>query len=810
MKLNVLLLILMANIPRNATSQNVLNIEHNITHSTTNYSDSIIDQRLMQGQLSAFIDQYEDDAHVHLSTNTGYDLPNPYLISILGSAPAWTRYTYNNIPIDNPLRSGDSRYHFNVHQTELLISNTSNVISLLPKYDGNNLLQTNFSFGSIGNRVGFADWFINNISGHESARQREIFDISLRPKINWQSQLDFHHNNTKYPSRIQLSAGSRKHIDQNFLGKNIGFDENFLTAYAHFVLKKELAADKNESGILLGTKYRSHDMAEFNYALEETRAAYEWHTTYYSNQISTNKKRNFSLHFDFQNFNKNTLNITRNIIDQDGEGLEPYYVDGSQYAITSNYSFSNKIHSNHNLYFKTNMSNSLLAFRPQNSIFRTNLYRQNKAANYLPLNTIEWAANSFNAGLLDNDVSLSYKFYKPDFNLDLEGGIQAMGMILSEKSILEFHPMIDVGVAYCPETGWGIGLKAGFRANRFDINQIQYLSNDHLNGNLYFWSDLNNDRSFTTNEKGMPYANTGGLFREKDNSLGVSKTIYLEMPVTYKNKSGFQLTILPQYRQFRNTWLTEYKGGPENYGNHVPIGDLSLFYLNPSDTKFNVISYPNNRIKGNDNFIFNQPFYAGVTLKSEKSTDNFFISASFTANMVVGASSLGNGPIHNNINVLSESTADPNLLSNNTGRLDADRSFISRWLVGYKLSKKNHITLQIKYKDGQSFANYAHFIRTTPLGNQVAFIQREVRGDNPLTGVRGRREDFILNVDIKLQQTFDFSPGRLRVEIHGYNLLDFGNETLEYTFGNENGFDRAPLELQIPRSIMFQLSYLWH
>jgi hypothetical protein len=177
--------------------------------------------------------------------------------------------------------------------------------------------------------------------------------------------------------------------------------------------------------------------------------------------------------------------------------------------------------------------------------------------------------------------------------------------------------------------------------------------------------------------------------------------------------------------------------------------------------------------------------------------------------MMVGASSFGNGVLHNQVNILSESTADPNLINNQVGRLDGERSFISRWLLRKKWKKNRFLTLQIKYKDGQSFANYDHFLFQEEIGNSVAFVQREVKGDNPLNGDRGRREDFLLNVDCRYRHIFSFNDGILSFEIHGYNLLDFGNETLEYTFGNINGYDRAPLELQVPRTFMISIAYEW-
>lgn len=812
MKVRLLFLLLTIGfLPGIGLAQDSLEIESLPRFSEFRLPDSVMTLVAMDDPLSMTIDNYFDDVHMHLTSVAEYDAPNPYLFSILGGSPSWTHFRYHDVLIDNPLRPGDARYHFETHQNDLVVDRNKNLITLNPSTRDKNLLKTNLSVGGLGGRVGFADWFINNISGHESARQRAIFNIDQRPQIQWLCGFTFHHNEGKIPVRLQMNSGSRQHLDQNFAGENSSFNEDFFSATGHFVLKKPDKIRKEEYGILLGVKFRSHDLAEFHYSASESRKSREHHLTIYRKGIN----QNLALHIDHQRLDKYSINLLRNIIDQDGEGLEPYYQDGSQYAGSVSYDLDKKLSKKYNLNLLVNLNNSIISFNPENKFFTTNIYRQSTAVDYLSLHTITWESMPFSTGIMNNSMVLTHHVVKNKFEWSGEFGYYLSGIILRNKSIVDSHPHLNFSSRFKIRSKWAIGLNTGYFANPFTVDQAKYLSPDYMTGSAFHWIDANENMTLEPGEKGSPAFNTGGTYREKGQSIGLSSTLFIEIPLKYNNHSGFQLTLTPQYRQFRNTWHTQFQGNMDNYGQFIPVNDQEVFFKNPDSqpTMYEVVPYPTDRIQSNNagenGFLLNQPFYAGITLQGQKQTDKLFISASFTANMVLGTSGFGNGPLHNHLNTLSESTADPNLVTNNTGRLDSDRSFISRWILGYKINEHNRFSFQLKYKDGQSFANYEQYVRSTSLGHQIAFTQREVRGDNPLNGNRGRREDFTLNIDVKFQHIFPLSSGKLVAVVKGFNLLDFGNETLEYTFGNVNGFDRAPLELQVPRSILLQLNYLW-
>ena len=182
--------------------------------------------------LSQFLlDNFIDDAHVHLESTADVDIANPYIHAFTGASYKWTRHSYDNINIDNPLLPGDASYHFSLSDSRLLIDEIRGRIELIPFEKGSRLSAMTTTFGGLGGRVGFTDWFINNISGHRSAGERQIFQIEQRPFTPWnlsyRYQNKFQKDTIPYPFKLEINTGSRQHVDQDYNGINTVYNENY-------------------------------------------------------------------------------------------------------------------------------------------------------------------------------------------------------------------------------------------------------------------------------------------------------------------------------------------------------------------------------------------------------------------------------------------------------------------------------------------------------------------------------------------------------------------------------------------------------
>ena len=171
---------------------------------------------------------------------------------------------------------------------------------------------------------------------------------------------------------------------------------------------------------------------------------------------------------------------------------------------------------------------------------------------------------------------------------------------------------------------------------------------------------------------------------------------------------------------------------------------------------------------------------------------------------MTGISSLGDGPLHNNIGGYSETTANPNNEFKILGRLDQDRAYIARMLFSYDVSDRLSFAVSGKFKDGQPFTNFDTKIYTDESGNnQITIWNKRTKGINPFDGDFGSRKDAFFNFDLRAKYQLDINKLKMEFQAVIYNFYDFGTELHEYTFDPTNIKSRYALELNIPRGLMF-------
>ena len=777
-------------------------------------SNYFTNQIFHQNSLTQLVDNYIDDAHVHFEGTAGYDKPNPYLMAFTGASFKWTKYYYDGLRINNPLIAGDASFQFPLENTDVQIDGVAGSLHVLPFQNVGESVQLKGLKGGLGDRVGFTDWFLNNISGHRSAGERQIFPIELRPLTSFHTELVYNkkprEGESGSPLHISLFTGSRVHLDQDYDGSNTAYDEQYFTMLAKGNLTKKSNILGDGLDYIFRYSERDNFGAEYQYQQEETSKLIQLSTAIYTKRKTDNSNQVAGIQINALRKAKRFASFSRNIIDQDGEGFYPYEQDGRQQAFGLFYSRETKV--NKKLSYHVESMNTLLLHSPSSEQTINAVYLQSTADDFRSLHAINWEATSFSSGLLENTLELDYQTNTEKQSFKITGGLHLYGMLVNESNLISFSPSIDVAWQRKLSNKWSLGLRGGLYPNRYDIDQIRLLSSDYLNGTACYWDDTNNDKRAQEVELGEVAFTSGGAYRSASDDLGLSHTYFLDLPLVYRASSAWQWTLLAQYRQYRNTWSIEYTEPASSLGEMETVGERELWFKDagPSDYEVQPLSSDRmNSASDSESVLFDQPYYGGVTFKVEHKSRKWFFSASMTANMIVGYAGLGNGPLHNNINAPSETTANPNTRINQIGRLDTDRSFISRIISNYRYSQAGSVGITLKYKDGQSFAYYEHHVKESNLGSQVAFYQPEVRGDNPLTGERGRREDFYTNFELHGQHRFQLGKGNLTVTATLHNLLDFANETSEYIYGNVEGFSRSPLELQVPRSASINLRYSW-
>ncbi|MBR6492794.1 MAG: hypothetical protein IKT13_02555, partial [Paludibacteraceae bacterium] len=191
----------------------------------------------------------------------------------------------------------------------------------------------------------------------------------------------------------------------------------------------------------------------------------------------------------------------------------------------------------------------------------------------------------------------------------------------------------------------------------------------------------------------------------------------------------------------------------------------------------------------------------------------WFVQVSWQSYLMSGISALGNGPLSNNIGVLSESTAHPetfqvlyekDLPYQANGRLNQDRAYIARIQVTYNACKYFSIGFNGKFKDGQPFTNYE--VRTQMVGTQpkATIMPYDARGINLANNAFGKREDAFFNFELRATGRWWVRDIPMSLEVQCYNLYDFGTGLTEYTFDRNTSVPaRTTMSMCIPRGLLF-------
>ena len=772
---------------------------------------SIIDPIILNHQVAAdfipdnglnyFVEHHADDVHVHLPVAGGWGDVLPYLHSFNGGSYKWTSHFFNEIKMNNVLMPGDAMYHINTDGLQISADAYASRINLISVQDSTDHLSITSHMGNIGGRVGWADWFINNISGHNSAQQRAVIEIEDRMHLPYQVTLKYRKPESQDNNSIQFQfiGGKRKNIDQDYLGRPNHYDEDyFQTSLIGSISKQYHYAAE--------WQYRSHAFSEFQFAESETSGRHIGNLSFYSTG-----SHNYGIHLNMLDLSFQDASFSRNVIDQDGEGLHPYHQDGTQLALTPFYTRGGSLWKNNKWKYNLEFYNSWIRHQPRTTERSNAIYYQSNGANYRPLHVMDWTAGAHSNWLLNNSATITYEDWEGTTRMKVSGGLHFIGMSYDQSALLHLIPSIDVGIEQDVSDRFMIGVRAGMIPRPFDIDQVRFMSGNHLNGSAYYWNDTNGNKEVEALERGNILYVTGGEHRIKGADLGPAQTYYIDVPLLWRASQHWLFKLIPQFRSHRNTWDVQFHPDLSLPVERTDLGNW--IYKGNQQVTYEVITYSKEWMRDTDgrlrSFLFNQPFYAGITLQFERASETFYVRGSATGHIIAGGATMGNGPLNNNINQPADAMADLNLRYAFLGRIDSDRSYLANFLLGYKYNEKSSISLQLRYRDGQSFGYYESHLHENVDGNQVSFSQPLPRGDDPFTRLMGRREDFLLNFNLYWRHSFSLSSGNLEIGMQVHNLFDFATEASEYTYGVNGEFLRAPLELQVPRTMSFSLQYGW-
>ncbi len=775
------------------------------TFGVDSVSSEFFREWYQSGDLRHYLDNYSDYVTYEAETTGEWGLPEQMVFSINGNSYRWNRLYLNGFRIDSRFQSGSTWYQLNMQEQSLFLNQHRGTIDFVTDSLRASKVWLSNNMGGLRGINPSTQWLINLFHQTASQRNQKGNDLSSRDYIKGAFQGEVTYGIPYQGKRLYQHAyanwGQRyiNTFDQR------GITGQYLAPYYKVQLDGELPLPKNSVIDRLNYyviyQQRSDLYSEFMFSEQEV-ATQKTHSAALYGTFRTDDRSTLTtgLSYGLNNVRHNSP-VFRNLVDQDGEGFEPWYADGKHNEI--NWAVNYRYQIRPWLHLHLDSYNSLMLFKPADYQLRSTTYMQdfNDHMAYA-YSTIEWTSSAFAGGLLENQLTLEAR-HRFNNIVELQGQLAATfdGIILREHSVVSPNYEMMVGLHLTPAKWFTMDVTLGNFRCRYSYEDMLYLSPDYLNGVV----------SYSPN--GVPldvYKTTGGAYHTPAKGLQQSSYALLDVPFRFNwdgPNTHHEFSLLTSFRLYYNQWTTQFAGSPNDYGYY----DEGIYYYDTRQANYQVVNMQNSDLFP-DHVLINNPFWLSNVAKYSLQSKHVFFSISWQSYWLTGVSALGNGPLQNNLNALSESTANPNILLNQEnpgqyrmlGRLDQDRSFIARMQLGWNINDHWSLSVTGKFKDGTPFSSFAY----ARSGSQIALYNVTTKGINLIDNHFGRRKDAFFNFDIHARYRTLIKGVPFAVEATCYNVYDFGTELVEYTFESQltGGLQRRALQLNIPRGVILSLT----
>jgi hypothetical protein len=751
-----------------------------------------------------YLDDYQEFVIYQIETTGNYSLIDPYFFSINGNSYKWNKYYFNNHRINDIYFCGNALHQLSLFDNSLQIDGCNTGLYFKGDSESIRIFEMSWNHGGLGGPAPFSENLIHLY--HRTARENMYTNILHQRKINdaysFQLKSAYQFKNESYPITISLDKGSRLFPDFNEFGLKSVYPENYLKFYS--VAELPLGNERDAKTYLMFSALRRTNLfAENYYNKNETAGLNSYSASIFRNRVKPRNNRNGGINLSLKQINHQDATFSRNIIDQDGEGFEPWYPDATVFEI----SYANKMEYllRQNVFFHCDMFNGMIFQKPLKTNSFNAIYKSGWDSLFTPLYVYEWQMEPFVGTLHENTTGIFVKKSTKNSFFTYKSGVDltADGFYIGANSLLSVNWQFNADFLVKFFRWFELSVHIGKKRIPYHFDQMKFLSNKYMSGNVFFWNDANNNQQYEEIEKGDLYTTSGGKFHALANDIKQPSYVYLEIPLKLIVGKKSSIGFYPFYKQFSNLWTVEYVNDASAIGMLEAFDDKLVFFLKPGEVTYKVTN--NSELNNSYGYFERQSFAKGYTIKYQKSGTKLFFSISWTAYMVVGKGALGNGLLHNNLDVLSESQANLNTRINAIGRMDSDRAYIGRMLLSYRSNKNLVLAFQLKYKDGQPFSCFEPYTYQDESGNTQVQIQSYFpKADNPMTGERGYRKDAFFNTELRIAYNLKIMKRNFVANLTLYNIYDFGTELAEYTFFPPEK-ERYSMELNIPRGIQLSI-----
>ena len=720
---------------------------------------------------------------VYESETTGeWNLAERSIFSIAGNSFRQNKYHLNGMRIDSRAQAGSTLLHTQMDRTDLVLDYHDGELFF---NDDTVQAQAIRLIGNIGNLGGISPGTRELINLFHSSGEERTMDkrpVDMRNHIVGAGTLDataaIEVNGHRYYQHAYIHIGQRKLTAFDQTGISGMYPSNYYTAQ----LDGELPLGGKEPRLALNyffvAKGREDYGSELYYNANEQATERAYHAGLYSTTRFANTGTLVAgLSYEHNQLRHNTLDFARNIIDHDGEAFDPWYADGRLHSINLSVQYDQPLLPW--LHVHAEAYNSLLHFCPTTTTWSNDIYLQSIAdATPTPLYTYHWQSAPFTSGILENEALIIAE-HQAAKGLLLYGhlGVSLDGIVLGNgRSVVTPNWLAKLAIDYQPVWWFGFGLSVSHHRMSYTWDEVCYLSRDYLNGEIRY-------------AENTLLATTGSAYHTTDKQLWMHQPSYavVDLPMRFRfgtsrrHEFAFNNTL----RKYYNQWFTAFTDGTDA---NLYQQD-GYYYMREGQKDYTVTTQPldlmSSTVGGRT------PYYMSNTVQYVYRGKKWYVDISWQSYLMAGLSTLGNGPLHNNIGALAESSANPdtyralkegNAAYQGNCRLNQDKSFIFRAQVTYNACKYFSIGFNGKFKDGQAFSTFTVYPQTIAGHPQAAILHSDAKGINMANGAFGKREDAFFNLELRATGRWWVKDIPMSLEVLCYNLYDFGTALTEYTF----------------------------
>ena len=769
-----------------------------------------------------YLDNHNTFVTIEQETTGEYNHTAQQIFSIAGNSYKWNKYYLNGFRTDSRFSVGSTFYNPDLYQESLTVNYYNSGIHFSTDSVVTNSISVSGNVGGLGGISPGTKELINLF--HSSASERLYMPIgNRRNKILGAGSISLTYNipsadGQTYRQRLQAEYGQRKIVS---------FDQTGIDAYTPYNFSRvqldgQLPIKPNSAfkriDYIANYLYRDDYGSEFYLNRNELSTQQGGGLSVYGTQKTDISQYIIGLTWQTNSVKHHALDFRRNLIDQDGESFEPWSPDGFTTELNLSTTYERQLLSW--LRLKYEGYNSAIYFKPTTAEWSNDVYWQ-LATDTLgivqpayDLYHLEWQSRPFWSGILENTIGLDAEYdiarwisLRADLDITLDGI-----MLGNKKSLIRPNWQAGIGFDIHPCSWFRMELNMQKQRVSFNYDDVRFLSSDYMNGNIYY---ADGQTLFST---------TGGAYHNAKNGLKQTSYFVFDIPVYFTFRDGgngkHELQFMQSYRKYWNCWYVDkWQDGQYGYMTtdivHINNMDLPLpvWYTNDGIKQYTITDTFAKGIFGN-NILTDSPYYLSSVIRYSYSSKKVHFSIGWQSYQMCGVSALGNGAQSNNLNILSESYANPNTWTSArnpesphqaTGRLDQDKAYVCWIQFTYNPIKELGFSINGKFKDGQPVTSYTIKPFTNSSGNtQMAILPTRTRGINMFDKDFGSREDAFFNIDLRVIYSPTIRNHRCEFSATCYNIYDFGTSLHEYNFVNGTKELRNVLSICIPRGILVQ------